>query len=70
MMGDFAVIDLNDVYLSRKDFQRIERKLNRKIAKMNLSLAIACFSIGCMFGMILENRERICNLEKNEETAG
>lgn len=69
-MGDFAVINLNDVYLSRKDFQRIERKLNRRITKMNLSLAIAFFSIGCMFGMILENREQIRNMEKNEETAG
>lgn len=70
MFGDYAVVSLNDVYLTRGDFQKIEKKINQKISRMNASLCFAWLCVGMLAGMAIENRLRIEDLEKKEETAG
>lgn len=71
MFGDYALVNLNDVYLNRADFRKIEKKIHQKIGRMNASLWFAWLCVCVLTGMAIENRLRIEDLEKkNEETAG
>ena len=66
-MRDFprlSVINLSELYLTRREHDKLMKRLNRRFGKLNLSIWLVSFTIGMLGAMIYEDRQRIYALER------
>lgn len=70
-MNRLAVVNLNDLYLTRTDAGREFRRLYRNFKKTKGSLLCICVSLGILYGLVYDLMKRMDALEKEkDETAG
>ena len=68
------VVNLTDLYLTREEYGRAMRHVNKKIGSCRGGIFATCLMIGVLFGAMIDQKRRIDELEeqlnKKDETAG
>lgn len=68
------VVNLTDLYLTREEYGRAMRRVNKKIGSCRGGIFTTCLMIGVLFGAMIDQKRRIDELEeqlnKKDETAG